>query len=199
MERLCCSPIRRSMFPAQRSCSRWILPQSPDSPLSHRYFLVHSVMNQVQDNSCGMMAILHVLLNINDSTIVGPRISSRVWRRISEATPSPMPPTSWRLITTMRCITPSSSPTKPLLKKYVSSTPPNQANHYCAFVPYMKVLYQLGFLSLFRSYVDGMLSGPVVLGSTVSPRWWIESFDTEAQYRQVLISTLKERIQEIVT
>ena len=33
-------------------------------------------MNQVQDNSCGMMAILHVLLNINDSTIVGPRISS---------------------------------------------------------------------------------------------------------------------------
>lgn len=64
------------MFPAQRSCSRWILPQSPDSPLSHRYFLVHSVMNQVQDNSCGMMAILHVLLNINDSTIVGPRISS---------------------------------------------------------------------------------------------------------------------------
>lgn len=34
----------------------------------------------------------------------------------------------------------------------------------------MKVLYQLGFLSLFRSYVDGMLSGPVVLGSTVSPR-----------------------------
>ena len=30
---------------------------------------------QVKDNSCGMMAILHVLLNINDSAIVGSRIA----------------------------------------------------------------------------------------------------------------------------
>ena len=30
----------------------------------------------MQDNSCGMMAILHVLLNINDSTVVGSRIST---------------------------------------------------------------------------------------------------------------------------
>lgn len=30
----------------------------------------------MSENSCGMMAILHVLLNINDSTVVGQRISS---------------------------------------------------------------------------------------------------------------------------
>lgn len=76
MERSCCSPIRGNMFRAQRSCSKWILPQSPDSPLFLRYSPVHCVNMKVQDNSCGMMAILHVLLNINDSTLVGPRISS---------------------------------------------------------------------------------------------------------------------------
>ncbi len=29
----------------------------------------------MKSDSCGMMAILHTLLNINDSTVVGPRVA----------------------------------------------------------------------------------------------------------------------------
>ena len=42
----------------------------------------------MQDNSCGMMAILHVLLNINDSTVVGSRIAS--YKDLFETIPSEM-------------------------------------------------------------------------------------------------------------
>ena len=46
--------------------------------------------------------------------------------------------------------------------------------------------------------MDGLLSGPVVMGS-IPPRFlFLDGFDTDKQFREVLCDALQTRIQEIV-
>lgn len=46
--------------------------------------------------------------------------------------------------------------------------------------------------------MDGLLSGPVVMGS-IPPRFlFLDGFDTDQQFREVLCDALQTRIQEIV-
>lgn len=47
--------------------------------------------------------------------------------------------------------------------------------------------------------MDGLLSGPVVMGVISGLLSRLDSFDSEAEYRDVLVNALQTRIQEIVT
>ena len=130
---------------------------------------------QLRNNSCGMMAILHVLLNINDSTVVGPRISS--YKDFFDGISSDIRGETIAQQHDLLEINNSYEMHHPITFDIASSS--KEDNHYCAFIPFSKVLYQM----------DGLLSGPVVM----------DSFDSEAEYRDVLVNALQTRIQEIVT
>lgn len=157
------------------------------------------------ENSCGMMAIMHVLLNINDSLVLGPRLSG--YKDFFMGVTSDI---RGETIASQGDILEinNSYDNIPIqietgeTQKEVSIfhfLPNSGKSLHCVYSFYERIIRNgYSFLShlMNRRYVEGTCC----IGYYHNlPRLFLDSFDSDAEFRSALISTLQSRIQQIIT